>query len=352
MVRLLSQLLLGPVAALLVACGGSGSPDGTALTLAPQTVAGTLLFLDGATLTAAPAPSSTFVTVDDGSAPWPVGAGGGFSCTIPEDGDHSLFVHRPGRKPVEIACRILEGRGIDLGEVTIRDGRVAGHTGFDGYLCGFVDADGDGVNDQFRDADGDGICDQDKPYAGYPYMMNRGYQDANGDGVNDRFRDADGDGVNDVTGKPYVAMPGWVDLDGDGRNDFFRDANGDGINDFDSDPLPYPHGYGWADADHDGINDRFVDADGDGVNDYHAGPYADLHSHYGFRMEHPDAEGDGIDDSTGEPYCQGFGWVDADGDGMNDAFTDFDGDGVNDRAGPGGGMLDPGNWPGPGGRMR
>ena len=30
------------------------------------------------------------------------------------------------------------------------------------------------------------------------------------------------------------------------------------------------------------------------------------------------------------PYCQGFGWVDVDNDGVNDAFVDIDGDGVND----------------------
>ncbi|MHC4932870.1 MAG: hypothetical protein ACYTGV_11840, partial [Planctomycetota bacterium] len=66
-------------------------------------------------------------------------------------------------------------------------------------------------------------------------------------------------------------------------------------------------------------------------------------------------------DATGMPYCQGFGWVDVDGDGINDAFTDVDGDGVNDRDGHHydsgftpdpydhghGGMMDPGDWPGP-----
>jgi hypothetical protein len=51
---------------------------------------------------------------------------------------------------------------------------------------------------------------------------------------------------------------------------------------------------------------------------------------------------------TGVPYRQCFGWVDENGDGVNDLFVDEDGDGVNDqtgftydggfRMGPGGGF--------------
>jgi hypothetical protein len=62
------------------------------------------------------------------------------------------------------------------------------------------------------------------------------------------------------------------------------------------------------------------------------------------------------------PYHHGFGWVDLDGDGVNDAFADADGDGINDftghhydrgfMTGPGGatgGHMEPGDWPmGPG----
>jgi len=54
---------------------------------------------------------------------------------------------------------------------------------------------------------------------------------------------------------------------------------------------------------------------------------------YGFDSRHQDDNGDGIDDQTGRPYCMGFGWVDANGDGINDAFIDTDADGVNDVTG-------------------
>lgn len=396
-------LILG-ASTLFAACGGSGGAlplaESGNLALIPQAVGGTLDFQDQPAIAQLAAPETTTVTVDDSSFPWPVDAAGRFSCRGLADGDHSLFVRRGDRPPVEIPCRILEGRGIDLGKVTIRRDSVE-WTGFNGYMFGYTDADGDGENDIFADADGDGYCDEGKVFAGYPYMMNHGFmdrdrdgkndlftdangdhrddrdgrstapsfgwvdedgdgrhdyfRDADGDGIcdlsgmvfghrfgyadenrdgkNDLFTDADGDCVNDITGEAYVAMPGWVDRDLDGRNDFFRDANGDGVHDDPARPLPYPHGCGWIDADRDGVNDRYTDADGDGKNDMESGPYAGLSNHYGFRMGHVDAQGDGIDDETGEPYCQGFGWMDRDLDGVNDRFGDADGDGVNDRDG-------------------
>jgi hypothetical protein len=62
-------------------------------------------------------------------------------------------------------------------------------------------------------------------------------------------------------------------------------------------------GIGFVDADGDGINDNFVDADGDGICDL-----------------------------TGLPVgSRGHGFVDANGDGINDNFIDADGDGICDR---------------------
>jgi len=57
---------------------------------------------------------------------------------------------------------------------------------------GFVDEDGDGVNDRY-DEDCDGIPDTDQ--AGYGY----GFVDEDGDGVNDRY-DEDCDGIPDGDG--------------------------------------------------------------------------------------------------------------------------------------------------------
>ena len=198
-----------------------------------------------------------------------------------------------------------------------------------GVGFGFIDENGDGVNDRFLDANGDGISD----LTGMPYQQPFGWADENGDGINDRFTDTNGDGMNDITGTRYVAMPGWVDLNEDGLNDFFADANGDGINDLGNALMSYGHGFGWVDENGDGVNDRFHDANGDGINDLTVGPFAGQSSCYGYMTSHLDITGDGLDDTTGMPYRQGFGWVDENGDGVNDVFVDTNGDGVNDYFG-------------------
>ena len=198
-----------------------------------------------------------------------------------------------------------------------------------GYGFGFIDEDNDGINDRFVDEDGDGICD----LTGMPYQHPFGWSDDNNDGMNDRFRDVNGDGINDITGIHYVGIPGWADLNDDGLNDFFADADGDGMNDIGAVIMPYGHGYGWVDENGDGVNDRFIDADGDGLNDLASGPFAGQSSCYGYMASYQDAYGDGIDDVSGMPFRHGFGWVDNDGDGINDVFADADGDGVNDYFG-------------------
>lgn len=344
-----STLLVLGLMFTISACGSSGSgdtalapsPPGTALP-ASQTVVGTLdaaqassaqtfALLYGSAHTAA-VPAGTTVSLD-GVTPVHVTLDGRFEATQVNDGDHSFFVHLGLGEVVEVPFRMLDGRGLDMGTVRIRNGHIEEISGFDGYRFGFMDENGDGVNDNFVDADGDGICDNNARFAGYPYMMNHGYTDRDGNGRNDLFRDADGDGINDVTGMPYVAMPGWVDLDGNGVNDFFQDADGDGICDLTG--IPYGHGFGWKDDDHDGRNDRFTDVDGDTVVDAQIGPHSGMHYRYGSQAPHVDANGDGIDDGTGVPFRHGFGWVDGDGDGRNDAFRDVDGDGVNDLTGHG-----------------
>jgi|Deesub1362B_J571_1020462.scaffolds.fasta_scaffold02431_4 hypothetical protein len=70
-----------------------------------------------------------------------------------------------------------------------------------------------------------------------PVRHGRGFVDANGDGYNDNAPDADGDGIPngldpDYTGPKIRAgrgARGFVDLDGDGINDNAMDADGDGI---------------------------------------------------------------------------------------------------------------------------
>lgn len=334
-----------------------------------------LAFSPGATLTL---DNDQPVTVDDQ---------GRFEIREIEDGNHSLCLHHPDGKTTEIPFRMTEGRSLSLGTDTVRDGQFQNHTGFNGYRFGFIDENNDGINDLFVDDDGDGICDNAGLYAGYPNLMGHGWADANGNGINDRFRDSDGDGINDLDNRGpgpgfgfvdensdgindvndmpfrhsfgfvdedgdgindrfvdadgdglndrnqvrYIAMPGWGDLEDNGINDFFQDSNGDGLNDLDG--MPYGHGFGWVDEDNDGVNDRFVDSDGDGVCDLTQGPFAEQPFFYGYTRQHRDANGDGVDDDTAFSYHHGFGWVDADGDGINDAFADANGDGVNDFTG-------------------
>ena len=96
------------------------------------------------------------------------------------------------------------------------DGDMFGRA--NGY--GFVDEDGDGINDryasdpEFVDENGDGICDV---CGGVP---GTGTERANGYG----FVDADGDGVNDR----YASDPEFVDENGDGICDTHGVAPGEG----------------------------------------------------------------------------------------------------------------------------
>ncbi len=61
---------------------------------------------------------------------------------------------------------------------------------------GFVDENGDGINDNAPDADGDGIPNgQDPDYTGAKQGNGRGFVDENGDGINDNAQDFDGDGI-------------------------------------------------------------------------------------------------------------------------------------------------------------
>ena len=92
---------------------------------------------------------------------------------------------------------------------------------------GFVDADGDGYNDNAADHDGDGIPNgMDEDYTG---AKNRkggrtmGFVDANGDGINDNAMDHDGDGIPNGQDEDFVRPQ-----DGSGGN-MRNNQNGNGI---------------------------------------------------------------------------------------------------------------------------
>ncbi|MXV39401.1 hypothetical protein GO491_12090, partial [Flavobacteriaceae bacterium Ap0902] len=201
----------------------------------------------------------------------------------------------------------------------------------------------DGV-DPLADDDGDGVPNYQDPT--YP-----GFVDENGDGINDNF-DTDGDG-----------QPDFLDIDSD--NDGILDSVEAGVDpenpvDTDGDSVP---DYLDLDSDNDGINDvdegnpDAVDADGDGMVD---GPYGDNgladslengDDTFGATVTPPvdtdndgtpdyldtDSDGDGTPDSIDtDPYGNGDvpqsqdPSADADGDGIVDDMTDTDGDGIMD----------------------
>ncbi len=81
---------------------------------------------------------------------------------------------------------------------------------------GFVDANGDGYNDNAPDADGDGIPNgMDPDYTGAKMRKGNshaGFIDLNGDGINDNAIDSDGDGIPNGQDPDFVRPQ-----DGSGR---------------------------------------------------------------------------------------------------------------------------------------
>lgn len=162
-----------------------------------------------------------------------------------------------------------------------------------------------------------------------------GFVDANGDGINDRFADADGDGKNDITGKPYAHHFKFEDQNKDRVNDLWVDQDGDGVNDLMS------------------LLDRkrrkqrehnIVDADGDGRNDITGFAYdAKKRKWHGERFGYWDEQkgivrgklldenANGLDDRFEDFRNKWMGGTHS--RGAQDFFIDEDGDGVCDGRG-------------------
>ena len=167
---------------------------------------------------------------------------------------------------------------------------------------GSDDTDGDGLpNLGDLDSDGDGITD----------IIEAGGVDANGDGLADNFVDVNGNGLPDTfettLGGHALAMP---DTDSDGvDNHRDLDSDGDGISDVVES--------GGTDANADGRQDG-ADSDHDGLADS-----AD-NTMGGHAPARPDTDGDGMSDSLD---------LDSDNDKIPDSSEgrgDFDHDGIPD----------------------
>ncbi len=125
--------------------------------------------------------------------------------------------------------------------------------------AGGTDADGDGKTDSTTDTNGDGFVDT---YDTDDGGTNLADADSDGDGFNDRIDlDSDNDGIADIV------EAGGTDADGDGKADSSTDTDGDGFADtFDTDD----GGTNLAelDSDGDGVADRKdLDSDNDGIVD-------------------------------------------------------------------------------------
>lgn len=227
----------------------------------------------------------------------------------------------------------------------------------DGLHGIFIDEDADGVNDLSQDADGDGIpngLDSDylkaKGIALGRGWMGRSFVDEDGDGVNDLSQDADGDGIPNGLDVDYTlpdgavqqafggrgmmgGFRGFIDEDGDGVNDLSQDTDGDGImNGMDPDYTSSAGvqtgrfrgrgmmgGFGAAgfvDEDGDGINDLMLDMDHDGIPNGMDADYA-----------LPEGVSRGrFGGGHGMGHFNGF--VDEDNNGINDLMQDTDQDGI------------------------
>jgi len=124
-----------------------------------------------------------------------------------------------------------------------------------GPVAAFVDANGDGINDNAPDHDGDGIVNHlDPDYQ--PAGTGRGqgargvFVDENGDGINDNAPDHDGDGI-----------PNGMDAD------YVRQANAQGMmgGQDRGKRLGARGAMGFVDANGDGVNDNALDSDSDGI---------------------------------------------------------------------------------------
>jgi hypothetical protein len=112
---------------------------------------------------------------------------------------------------------------------------------------GNQDFDGDGIpNHLDLDSDNDGITDATE-------NMN---SDINGDGIIDGFMDENGDGMNDSP----ITLTAQLDVDADGLPNFLD-------SDSDNDGIPDAIAAGGKDDNHDGRLDDYRDVDYDGLSD-------------------------------------------------------------------------------------
>jgi len=170
----------------------------------------------------------------------------------------------------------------------------------------------------------------------------KGFVDADNDGINDNAADDDGDGIPNGKDADYTGTTKFVDEDGDGLNDNAKDDDGDGVpNGQDPDYSKPADGSGQKNGQQNKNSKGqklaqqnkgsagqkgnrktakgYIDENGDGIND-----------------NAKDSDADGIPNGRDADYPRNnpmkgkgkMGFIDEDGDGINDNAMDADGDGT------------------------
>lgn len=222
---------------------------------------------------------------------------------------------------------------------------------YDPDFPGYTDANGDGVHDAM-DRDGDGIpnfLDLDSDNDGIPDTVESFGVDANGDGLIDNYSDTDGDGFSQNADANASGVSGSgtglgaVDTDGDGIPNYYDlDSDQDGIPDitevYGVDAANGAVVAGYTDTDGDGYAD-LADADvgNDGVAENGAAallrtgsdadnngrcdtwPYKNMDQDLRPNPYDPDSDGDGITD------VKEAGFADSDWSGQVDGAINTDG---------------------------
>jgi len=154
------------IAVLFSACGGS-SGGGDTSSLAPSTSAlappaastvvgivdaGTAPLAGGLSVGVSPSAmmGGTQVSLDGGTASVQVGPDGRFAISGIPNGDHTLVFHLGAARDRGGPLSDARGTGLNLGRCGSGTGHMEGIGGFDGFHFGFVDSNGDGINDLFR----------------------------------------------------------------------------------------------------------------------------------------------------------------------------------------------------------
>jgi hypothetical protein len=185
----------------------------------------------------------------------------------------------------------------------------------------FVDSNSDGVNDRY-DRDLDGIINQydlDSDNDGIPDVVESLGADTNGDGIIDGYSDGDNDGFSNNVDSSAIAGPAGSGI-GLGAINFDNDNIPNYLDlDSDNDGIPDAIEVFGLDANNDGLLDAFVDANADGLNDNYINATALLRTAAAISATNGRASGYPFKNFDSDLRPNAYD-VDSDGDGIVDVI--------------------------------